>query len=393
MAEVALPQGAHRPYGHSQESRDRVSRGDRNKDPRIRNWNLTCGGTAHRFQPMPNWIQSEAELEHRLSTPSAEDVAFFRELEGDLIIIGVAGKMGPSLARRAVRAARSAGTPRRIIGVSRFSTPSSELSLQEAGVETLRTDLLDAGALASLPDARNVIFMAGRKFGSTGAESLTWAMNAYLPALVAERFRHSRIVSFSSGNVYPLVPVDSGGATEATPPAPVGEYAQSVLARERIFEHFSRRYETPVAHLRLNYAIDLRYGVLLDIGSKVFEGRTVDVTMGAVNVIWQGDANSVALRSVAHAQSPPFILNLTGLETLSIRALAHRFGEVFGRAPVLEGQEAATALLNNASLCHRLFGAPSVTVEQMIEWTARWIIASGPTLNKPTHFESRDGKF
>ena len=268
-----------------------------------------------------------------------------------------------------------------------------ERSLQEIGVKTLRADLLDSGAVAALPDARNVIFMAGRKFGSTGAESLTWAMNAFLPALIAERFRQSRIVVFSSGNVYPLVPVDSGGATEETPPAPLGEYAQSVLARERIFEHFSRRHETPVILLRLNYAIDLRYGVLLDIASKVFEGRSVDVTMGAVNVIWQGDANSVALRSLVHGQSPPFILNLTGLETLSIRALAHRFGEIFGRAPVLEGKEAATALLSDASRCRRMFGAPAVTVEQMIEWTAQWIMAEGPTLKMPTHFESRDGKF
>jgi len=342
---------------------------------------------------MPDWIESEAELEDRLSTLNAEDVAFFRDLEGDVIIIGVAGKMGPSLARRAAHAARNAGVPRRIIGVSRFSTPSLELFLQQAGVETLRVDLLDSGAVSALPDARNVIFMAGRKFGSIGAESLTWAMNAYLPALIAERFRHSRIVAFSSGNVYPLVPLDSGGATEKTAPAPIGEYAQSVLARERIFEHFSRRHETPVTLLRLNYAIDLRYGVLLDIGSKVFAGRPVDVTMGAVNVIWQGDANSVALRALAHSQSPPFLLNLTGLETLSIRALANRFGEIFGQAPLLEGHEAATALLNNASRCHRMFGAPSVTVEQMIEWTAHWIIAGGATLNKPTHFESRDGKF
>jgi len=342
---------------------------------------------------MVDMIQSEAELEDRLSTPSAEDVAFFRELEGDLLIIGVSGKMGPSLARRAARAARVAGVPRRIIGVSRFSTPSAQRFLQQAGVETLRADLLDAGAVASLPDARNVIFMAGRKFGSTGAESLTWAMNAYLPALVAQRFHQSRIVAFSSGNVYPLVPVESDGATEETAPAPVGEYAQSVLARERIFEHFSRCHETPVVLLRLNYAIDLRYGVLLDIGSEVFEGRSIDVTMGAVNVIWQGDANSVALRSLAHGQSPPLILNLTGPETLSVRAVAHRFGEIFGKAPLLEGQEAATALLKNAGLCLRLFGAPSVTLEEMIEWTAHWIMSEGVTLSKPTHFESRDGKF
>jgi len=342
---------------------------------------------------MHDFIKSEADLDDRLSTPSAEDVNLFRELEGDLIIIGVAGKMGPSLARRAVRASRAAGPPRRVIGVSRFSTPSSERLLQEAGVETLRIDLLDAGAVAALPDARNVLFMAGRKFGSTGAESLTWAMNAYLPALVAERYRHSRIVVFSSGNVYPLVPVDSGGATEETLPAPLGEYAQSVLARERIFEHFSRRYETPVTLVRLNYAIDLRYGVLMDIGSKVFAGQPLDITMGAVNVIWQGDANSVALRSLAHCQTPPWVLNLTGPETLSVRALAQRFGEIFGRAPVLTGQEALTGLLNNASRCQRTFGAPTVTVEQMIQWTAHWITSGGATLDKPTHFESRDGRF
>jgi nucleoside-diphosphate-sugar epimerase len=342
---------------------------------------------------MPNWIQSEAELEDRLSTPSAEDVEFFRNLEGDLLIIGVAGKMGPSLARRAARASQAAGVSRRIIGASRFSPPSAEVSLQKAGIETLRTDLLDSNAVTALPDAANVIFMAGRKFGSTGAESLTWVMNAYLPALVAERFRHSRIVVFSSGNVYPLVPMDSGGATEETPPAPIGEYAQSVLARERIFEHFSRRDETPVTLLRLNYAIDLRYGVLLDIARKVFEGRSVDVTMGFVNVIWQGDANSVALRSLGRAQTPPFVLNLAGAETLSIRALATRFGEIFGKAAVLEGQEAPTALLSNANRCRRLFGSPAVTVKQMTEWTAQWITSKGPTLNKPTHFESRDGKF
>jgi nucleoside-diphosphate-sugar epimerase len=342
---------------------------------------------------MSDAIHSEVELEDRLSTPTAVDVDFFRELDGDLIIIGVAGKMGPSLAQRAVRAARAAGQPRRIVGVSRFSTPSSEQLLQRADVETLRVDLLDSGSVAALPDARNVIFMAGRKFGSTGAESLTWAMNAYLPALIAERYRHSRIVVFSSGNVYPLVPVDSGGATEETPPAPVGEYAQSVLARERIFEHFSRTHETPVTLLRLNYAIDLRYGVLLDIGSKVYTGSPLDVTMGAVNVIWQGDANSVALRSLAHCQSPPWVLNLTGPETLSLRTLAHRFGEIFGRAPLLTGQEAATGLLNNANRCRQTFGAPSVSVEQMIEWTAHWITSAGPTLNKPTHFESRDGKY
>ncbi len=338
-------------------------------------------------------IQSEAELEDLLSTPSPEDIALFREVEGDLLIIGVAGKMGPSLARRAARAAQAAGVKRRILGVSRFSSPGVERFLQQAGVETLRADLLESSSVAALPEAPNVIFMAGRKFGSTGAESLTWAMNAYLPALVAERYRHSRIVAFSSGNVYPLVPILSGGATDETAPEPLGEYAQSVLARERLFEHFSRCHDTPVTLLRLNYATDLRYGVLLDIGSKVFDGRSVDVTMGAVNVIWQGDANSVALRSLAHCQSPPLTLNLTGPETLSIRAVAKRFGESFGKEPILEGPEASTALLSNAARCHRLFGFPSVTADQMMAWTAHWIKRGGTTLNKPTHFETRNGRF
>jgi nucleoside-diphosphate-sugar epimerase len=265
--------------------------------------------------------------------------------------------------------------------------------LQRSGIETIHADLLDDQQLRSLPDAANVVFMAGRKFGSTGAESLTWAMNTYLAARVAERYRRSRIVAFSSGNVYPLVAVVDGGARETTPPAPVGEYAQSVLGRERMFEHFSARHGTPVCLLRLNYAIDLRYGVLLDIATKVFEGRPIDVSMGALNVIWQGDANSVCLRSFAQCQSPPFVLNLTGPETLSVRVLAGRFGKLFDRPPLLEGQEAPTALLSNAGRCHELFGAPSVTAEQMIEWTAEWIKAGGVTLNKPTHFEIRDGRF
>jgi nucleoside-diphosphate-sugar epimerase len=254
-------------------------------------------------------------------------------------------------------------------------------------------DLLEPSSFATLPEAANVIFMAGRKFGSTGAENLTWAINVHAPGLVAERYRRSRIVVFSSGNVYPFLPVATGGATEETTPAPLGEYAQSVLGRERMFEYFSARYGTPVTLLRLNYATDLRYGVLLDIGRKVFEGRSVDVTTGDVNVIWQGDVNSVALRSLALAQAPPFILNLTGPETLSVRALAQRFGEIFGKPPILEGQEAPTALLSNAARCHRLLGFPSVTADQMVEWTAHWIKIGGTTLDKPTHFETRDGRF
>jgi nucleoside-diphosphate-sugar epimerase len=247
--------------------------------------------------------------------------------------------------------------------------------------------------LNRLPDAENVIFMAGRKFGSTGAESLTWAMNAHLPALVAERFRHARIVAFSSGNIYPLVPVSSGGSTEDSPTGPIGEYAESVLARERLFEHFSERHSTRVALLRLNYALDLRYGVLLDIGTKVYGRIPVDLRMGAANVIWQGDANSVCLRSFPLCQSPPYVLNVTGPETMSVRYAATQFGERFGIEPLFEGTESPSALLNNAGRCHKLFGYPSVSLLQLLDWTAHWIRIGGPTLNKPTHFETRDGQF
>jgi nucleoside-diphosphate-sugar epimerase len=342
---------------------------------------------------MKPWIGSEVDLDDVLSTPNTEDVALFRELKGDLIILGVGGKIGPGLARRAGRAAHAAGAKTRIIGTARHPEALASGPIEAAGVEIRGVNLLDPSSFATLPDAANVIFLAGRKFGSTGAESLTWAMNAHVPALIAQRYRQSRIVAFSSGNVYPFTPIVSGGATEATAPAPMGEYAQSVLARERMFEYFSSCHGTPVTLLRLNYAVELRYGVLLDIGTKVFGGRPVDVTMGAVNVMWQGDVNSVALRCLAHCESPPFILNVTGPETLSIRAVARRFGDLFGREPILGGEEFPHALLNNAALCHRMFGYPSVAVDQIIEGTAHWIRTGGATLNKPTHFETRDGKF
>jgi len=338
-------------------------------------------------------VATEQQLEDRLSEPSVSDARAMAVLEGDILILGVGGKMGPSLARRARRACEVAGVKKRIIGVARFSTPGTRDLLESNGVETIQADLLDPQALAALPDAANVIFMTGRKFGSTGSEHLTWAMNVFQPGTAADRFRQSRIVAFSSGNVYPLMPVLQGGATESTPPAPVGEYAISALGRERMLEYFSSRHGTPVTILRLNYAIDLRYGVLLDVGQKVFERRPVNLSMGHANVIWQGDANSICLQSFPLCQSPPTILNMTGPETISIRWLAHRFGARFGVDPILEGTESDTALLNNAARCHRLFGYPAVTVEQMIEMVADWIGLGGATLNKPTHFETRDGKF
>ena len=338
-------------------------------------------------------IQSESELEDLLSAPSPADCAAMRELGGDLLILGAGGKMGPSLARRARRAADEAGLSMRVIAVSRFSDANAESSLQAGGIETIRADLLQFEQLAGLPDAPNVIFMAGRKFGSTSAAHVTWASNAYLPGRVAERYRDARIVAFSSGNVYPFVPVESGGASEQTRPDPVGEYAQSVLARERIFEFFSARYGTRVCLLRLNYAVEMRYGVLRDIGMQVFAGRPVDLGAGHVNVIWQGDANSICLRSFGLCSSPPDVLNVTGPETLAVRAIAERFGELLNRRPTFQGRAAEAALLNNAGRCHRLFGPPAVTAQQAIEWTAQWIGADGPGWDKPTHFETRDGRF
>jgi nucleoside-diphosphate-sugar epimerase len=332
-------------------------------------------------------VRNETELDERLSRPAPELTRDLAALEGDLVILGAGGKMGPSLAMLARRGfdAADGGRQRRVIAVSRFTSRRVR--------ETIAADLLDPAAVEALPPAPNVIFMAGRKFGSTGDEALTWAMNAYVPALVAQRYRGARIAVFSSGNVYPLVPVVSGGATEATPPEPVGEYAQSVLARERVFEHFARTQGTRVVLLRLNYAIDLRYGVLLDVAQRVAAGEPVDVTMGHVNVIWQGDANAIALRALRLAASPPVVLNVAGPETVSIRWLAGRFAELLGTEARISGTEAPTALLSNAARCHRLFGYPSVPLEQMIEWVADWVRQGAPTLGKPTHFEERSGRF
>jgi nucleoside-diphosphate-sugar epimerase len=338
-------------------------------------------------------IETEAELEEILSRPSDADVAAIAQLDGDLLILGAAGKMGPSLARRARRAAQKGGVCKRIVAVARFSDPRLRESLASDGIETLASDLLHPGALSQLPDIRNVIFMAARKFGTTGAEDLTWAMNTYLPGLVAERYRASRIVAFSTGNVYPLRHATQGGAVESTPAAPEGEYAQSALGRERMFEYGSRQWGTPVAILRLNYAIDLRYGVLLDIGAAVFERRSIDLRTALVNVIWQGDANSICLRSLALCQSPPCLLNLTGPETLSVRYIAEEFGRRFCVQPTFSSDEMPTALLSNAARAHQMFGYPTVTISEMIDWTAAWISSGGARLNKPTHFEVRDGKF
>lgn len=338
-------------------------------------------------------LNTEEDLEERLSRPTEADAQAIRSIEGDLLILGAGGKMGPSLARLARRAADLAGASKRVIAVARFTNRALIAQLASNGIETISVDLLESGALESLPDVPNVIYMAARKFGTTGSEYLTWALNTYLPGRVAERFRHSRIAAFSTGNVYPLSPVSQGGAVESTTPAPVGEYAQSALGRERLFEYVSNQFGTPVSILRLNYAVELRYGVLLDIGLAVYESRPIDLRMGWVNVIWQGDANSMCLRSLPLCSSPPNILNVTGAETLSVRNIAFQFGQRFSLEPRFEGHESDVALLNNATRAHKLFGRPLVTTEELIDWTARWIARGGTTLNKPTHFEVLDGKF
>jgi nucleoside-diphosphate-sugar epimerase len=339
-------------------------------------------------------IYNVSELEERLSRPSDAMVSAMKAIDGDILILGAGGKMGPSLAKLARRAADLAGTPRRIVAVSRFSNGHLPAELSAQGVETMTCDLLEPGSLSRLPEIPNVIFMAARKFGTSGDEHLTWAMNTYLPGLVAERFRACRIVAFSTGNVYPLRSMPQGGALETTPVDPIGEYAQSALGRERMLEYASARWGTRIAILRLNYAVELRYGVLVDIGRAVFERRPISLSMPYVNVIWQGDANSWCLRSFAHCQSPPFILNITGPETLCVREVAAEFGCHFGVEPLLmPDANNSTALLSDATKANAIFGNPSVTPTEMIGWIADWIQRGGVTLNKPTHFQTRDGKF
>lgn len=336
---------------------------------------------------------SEAALEDALSAPSPGLLASMRSTPGDIVVLGAAGKMGPTLARMARRAIDELGRCDRVMAVSRFTSSKAEESLNTLGIETSRCDLLDRNAVAALPNAPNVIFMAGQKFGTRDAPSSTWAMNVVLPSIAAERYADSRIVAFSTGNVYALSPVQSGGSRESDAPSPIGEYAMSCLGRERIFEDANARRGTRVAIVRLNYAIDLRYGVLVDIASRVHRGEPIDLRMGHVNVIWQGDANDWALRCLAHAGAPPFVVNVTGNETLAVRDLALRFGELLNRAPTFTGAESPDALLSNAAFAHRLFGPPSVPTARLIEWVAEWVQAGHPLLDKPTHFEERTGAF
>ncbi len=338
-------------------------------------------------------IETEEQLEEALSAPDAKDVELMRGLSGDVIILGAGGKMGPSLARRIKRATELAAVRRRVIAVSRFSSPRSREYLASAGIETIECDLLDHRQLGGLPDCENVFFLAGRKFGSTDRNDLTWAINSYLPGLVAERYRSSRIVAFSTGNVYPFVKLDSQGSVESDATDPRGEYANSCLGRERVFEYFSRENGVNCLIFRLNYAVDLRYGVLVDIARNVYAGNPVNLSVGAFNVIWQGDANSYALRSLGLCESPARILNVTGPEIVSTRRTAEFYARRFGREAMLEGTESEVALLSDASICHQLLGYPSVSMDELMEAVAHWIEIGGASLGKPTKFEVTDGIF
>lgn len=335
----------------------------------------------------------EPALEELLSRPAPGVAEALAGAGGDVVLLGAGGKIGPSLARMARRALDDAGSDARVVAVSRFSDADTAAGLEDAGVRTVVADLADPGAYADLPDAAAVYHLAAMKFGTTGQEQQTWWSNAAIPALVAGRYRGVPTVVYSTGNVYPLVPLSAGGAVESDPPAPVGEYAQSCLARERIFTHAAHTWGTPTAVFRLNYACELRYGVIADIAVKLAAGEPVDVTMPAVNVAWQGDVNAWALRSLSLAGVPPHVLNATGPETVSVRRLAVLLAERMGVTPEFRGVESADALLNDAGECHERFGYPTVPLRRLVAWVADWVGRGGRQLGKATKFQQREGKF
>ena len=342
---------------------------------------------------LPDIIQSESELDDLLTRPRDVLVEFISQLRSPLVVLGASGKMGPTLCMLARRAADAAGHDLRVVAASRFSDSGARRWLEARGIETVECDLLNRRTAARLPDAENVVCLVGLKFGTRHNPSLTWAVNTLVPSNVAERYSASRIVALSTGNVYPLVPAGGGGAVETDSPAPVGEYGITAMARERIFEYHSRASGTRIVLLRLNYAVELRYGVLLDVAQKVWRNEPIDLSAGYLNCLWQGDANEAILRSLALACIPPAVLNMTGPATLSVRELADQFGKRMSREPTWIGTEAETALLSNSSRLTALLGPPSVPLERVLDWTAQWVMRNGSTLNKPTHFEVRSGEF
>lgn len=348
---------------------------------------------ANDLNALPGFADVE-QLEDIMTTPTQGLIDDLARIDGDIMVLGVGGKMGPTLARMAKRAAPG----KRVIGVARFSDATLRQRLESFGVETLACDLLDREALARLPNARdgvkNIVFMAGHKFGASDNPALTWAMNVGVPWMVAEQFRDCRIVCFSTACVYPFARVDGPGCPESEPAVPPsGDYANSCSGREKMFEFGSQRWGTPGRIVRLSYAIDMRYGVLYDVASKVFAGQPVDVTMGHADVIWQGDANEQSLRLLAHCTTPTRPLNVTGPRHASVRALAADFGRLFGREPIVTGQESETAWLIDTRESVRLFGEPTVRLDTLVRWVADWVRRGGPSLGKPTHFSTRDGKY
>ena len=338
-------------------------------------------------------IANVDELDDLLTTPRPELVELVRTLRGPLVVLGASGKMGPTLALLARRAIDEAGADIEVVAVARYSDPGAREWLDRRGVTTVACDLLDRSEVDRLPDAENVIYMAGRKFGTSDDPTLTWTMNTLAPVNALERYGASRIVALSTGTVYSLASVRSGGSKETDIPEPIGEYANACLARERLFEYYARHRGARVCLVRLNYAVEMRYGVIVDIAQQIAAGEPVDVTMGYFNCIWQRDANEYTLRALEHCTSPAHLLNLTGAGTLRVRDVALRLGELMGRSVEIVGEESEHAYLNDASHAFELFGAPPVTVDQVIEWTADWTMRGGPTLGKPTHFEVSDGRY
>ncbi len=338
-----------------------------------------------------NW--TEEKLNSLLTTPSDNLVEDIQKIKGDIMVLGAGGKMGPTLCVLAKNAVKKAGIEKRIIAVSRGSDKIATKLMVDNGVEVIAMDLLDRKKLDELPDVENIIYMAGKKFGTNGNEWQTWAMNSVVPAFVADRFRGKNIVVFSSGNIYPIVPINSGGCTETDKPIPNGEYGMSTLARERIFEHASHEYGTKVLMYRLNFAVDLRYGVLFDVAKNILNEEKIRLSTPCFNFIWQGHANEIAIRGLLHATSPACVMNVTGPETVSIKKAAIELGQYLGKEPMFEGEEGTDAYLNDASKAMEIFGYPEVSAKTLIKWQAQYLLDGGRTLDKPTHFEERGGSY